>query len=384
MRKFCLSPVWISELIKHSSTNQTPNTLSKKHGKFGKPESSKELSSPILHGNPLGRRRLLWGLAMMLLLMVVVAIFSGRYPAPYWMSPRLLAKDPLARQIVLNLRLPRILAAALLGMTLAGAGTVFQMIFRNPLVEPGFLGVSQGAAFGAALSIVAWNAAGPGIQVSAATFGFLGLLLSSTLARRIRYGGWTLRLILAGIAVSALFSAGVGILKYVADPLTQLPELVFWMLGALWSVTWSKALSILPVTVAALVLLLLLRWRLNVLALDDATAFSLGAAPARERMILLVAAVAAVSVVVSISGIVGWIGLIVPHLARRLLGADAQGSLPGALLIGGTFAVFCDTLARTMLPGEIPLGILASLIGASIFIVLMLVQPRSLGHSAAG
>lgn len=370
--------------MEHSSTDRPQNALSQRRNPHEDLESSKKRSSPYTPGSSSGRRRLLWGLAAMLVLMVVVAIFSGRYPAPYWMSPRLLAEDPMARQIVLNLRLPRILAAVLLGMTLAGAGTVFQMIFRNPLVEPGFLGVSQGAAFGAALSIVAWNAAGPGIQASAATFGFLGLLLSSTLARRIRYGGWTLRLVLAGIAVSALFSAGVGILKYVADPLTQLPELVFWMLGALWSVTWTKTLSILPVTVAALVLLLLLRWRLNLLALDDATAFSLGAAPARERMVLLIAAVAAVSVVVSVSGIVGWIGLIVPHLARRLLGADAQGSLPGALLIGGAFAVFCDTLARTMLPGEIPLGILASLIGASIFIALMLIQPRSLGHGTAG
>ncbi|MBN1922965.1 MAG: iron ABC transporter permease [Anaerolineae bacterium] len=375
--------------MEYASTDKSPKDASQRHNQHGEPEKAKGLISPTRYGNPVRRQRLLWGLAALLVVTVVVAIFSGRYPAPYLMSPRLLAEDPLARQIVLNLRLPRILTAVLLGMTLAGAGTVFQMIFRNPLVEPGFLGVSQGAAFGAALSIVAWNAgrqnaSGPGIQVSAATFGFLGLLLSSTLARRIRYGGWTLRLVLAGIAVSALFSAGVGILKYVADPLTQLPELVFWMLGALWSVTWSKALSILPVTVTALVLLLLLRWRLNLLALDDATAFSLGAAPARERMVLLIAAVAAVSVVVSVSGIVGWIGLIVPHLARRLLGADAQGSLPGALLIGGAFAVFCDTLARTMLPGEIPLGILASLIGASIFIALMLVQPRSLGHNITG
>ena len=330
------------------------------------------------------RRRTLWILAALLALTVLLASFSGRYPAPFWMPPRLLAEDPLARQIVLNLRLPRILAALLLGMTLAGAGTVFQMIFRNPLVEPGFLGVSQGAAFGAALSIVAWSAAGPGIQLSAASFGFLGLLLSSALARRIRYGGWTLRLVLAGIAVSALFSAGVGILKYVADPLTQLPELVFWMLGALWSITWPKALSILPVTLAALIFLLLMRWRLNVLALDEATAFSLGAAPARERMALLVAAVAAVSVVVSISGVVGWIGLITPHLARRLLGADAQGALPGALLIGGAFTVLCDTLARTLLPGEIPLGILASLLGASIFILLMIAQPKSASHTPTG
>lgn len=361
--------------------DQTHVLSSQRRSARGKPQ---EIAAPSPTAGSLGlreaalrRRHVLWGLAALTLLVVEAASLSGRYPAPYWMPPRLLLEDPLARQIFFNLRLPRILAALLLGMTLAGAGTVFQMIFRNPLVEPGFLGVSQGAAFGAALSIVAWNAGSTGIQVSAAAFGFLGLLLSDRLARRIRYGGWTLRLVLAGIAVSALFSAGVGLLKYVADPLTQLPDLVFWMMGALWGVTWSKALSILPVTVIALLFLLLMRWRLNVLALDEATAFSLGASPARERMALLFAAVAAVSAVVSISGVVGWIGLIVPHLARRLLGADAQTALPGALLIGGAFAVLCDTLARSLLAGEIPLGILASLIGAAIFIVLMLAQPRT-------
>ncbi|MBN1876611.1 MAG: iron ABC transporter permease, partial [Anaerolineae bacterium] len=224
------------------------------------------------------RCRILWGLGILLLFSIGLSVFIGRYPSPFWMPPRLLIKDTLAQRLVLNLRLPRILVALLLGMSLAATGTVMQMIFHNPLVEPGFLGVSQGAAFGAALSIVALNASGLGIQLAAGCFGCLGLVFSYLLATRIRYGAWTLRLVLAGIAVSALFSAGVGILKYVADPLTQLPELVFWMLGALWGVTWREALSILPVTVIALGLLWLLRWRLNLLALDDATALSLGTA----------------------------------------------------------------------------------------------------------
>ncbi len=292
------------------------------------------------------------------------------------MPPRLLAEDVLAQRLVLNLRLPRILTALLLGMSLAAAGTVMQMIFHNPLVEPGFLGVSQGAAFGAALSIVALQASGLGIQLAAACCGCLGLFFSYLLARRIRYGGWTLRLVLAGIAVSALFSAGVGLLKYVADPLTQLPELVFWMLGALWGATWREALSILPVTLVALSVLLLMRWRLNLLALDDATALSLGTAPARERMVLLVMSVAATAVVVAIAGVVGWVGLIVPHLARRLLGADAQYALPGALLLGGAFVVVCDTVARTALSSEIPLGILTSFIGAVAFSALMVAKPK--------
>ena len=328
------------------------------------------------------RRRILWALAALLLVSVGLSVFIGRYPAPYWMPPRLLVEDLLAQRLVLNLRMPRILVAMLLGMSLAAAGTVMQMIFHNPLVEPGFLGVSQGAAFGAALSIVALNSAGLGTQVAAAGFGCLGLLLSYLLATRIRYGGWTLRLVLAGIAVSALFSSGVGILKYVADPLTQLPELVFWMLGALWGVTWRDALSILPVTVIALGWLWLMRWRLNVLALDDATALSLGSAPARERLVLLTASVATTAAVVAIAGVVGWVGLIIPHLARRLLGADAQYALPGALLLGGAFVVWCDTIARSALSGEIPLGILTSLIGAAAFGALMVMRPLGIGRRA--
>ncbi len=322
------------------------------------------------------QQRILWGLGVLLLVSIALSLFTGRYPSPYWMPPRLLVEDTLAQRLVVNLRMPRIVVAMLLGMSLAGAGTVMQMIFHNPLVEPGFLGVSQGASFGAALSIVALNASGLGIQAAAACFGCMGLVLSYSLATRIRYGGWTLRLVLAGIAVSALFSAGVGILKYVADPLTQLPELVFWMLGALWGVTWREALTILPVTFLALGGLVLARWRLNVLALDDATALSLGSAPARERLALLVASVAATAAVVSVAGVVSWVGLIVPHLSRRLLGADAQVALPGALLLGGAFVILCDTIARSALSGEIPLGILTSLIGAAAFGVLMVAQPR--------
>lgn len=316
--------------------------------------------------------RLFWLLALGLLLVLLLSIFVGRYPAPYWMPPSLLQEDVLAQRLVWSLRLPRLLTALLLGMTLSACGTVLQMVFRNPLVEPGFLGVSQGAAFGAAVSIL-WIGTSPvTIEILATGFALLGLALSYALARQWRFGGWALRLILAGIAVSALFSAGVGILKYMADPLTQLPEITFWMMGGLWSVTWRDLLYILPLVLPGLLLVYLMRWRLNLLSLNDETAFSLGAAPARERGVLLVAAVAATAAVISVSGVVGWVGLIVPHLARRLCGANAQHTLPISMLIGGIFVVICDNLARTLLPGEIPLGILTSLIGSAIFVVLML------------
>ncbi|MFN2245341.1 MAG: FecCD family ABC transporter permease [Anaerolineae bacterium] len=318
------------------------------------------------------RSRPLVLLGLALALVLLLSILVGRYPAPWVMSPATLWQDEMAQNLVFSLRLPRVLAACLLGMTLAACGTVLQMIFRNPLLEPGLLGVSQGAAFGAALSIIVLGASTLLMQGMATLFACLGLAASTFLARRVRYGGWILRLILAGIAVSALFSAGVGLLKYLADPLTELPELVFWMLGGLWGVTWADVFYLfLPVTLG-LTALILMRWRLNLLSLDDDTGFSLGASPGRERALVLVAAVAATSAVVAVAGVVGWIGLLIPHVARRLTGADARRALPAAVLLGGIFAVACDDLARTLLAGEIPLGILASFFGAILFIAMMM------------
>ncbi|MBN2552771.1 MAG: iron ABC transporter permease [Spirochaetales bacterium] len=295
----------------------------------------------------------------------------GRYPEPGFTAPRALFSDPLAAQIFLRLRLPRVLLSVFLGMSLATSGAVFQLIFSNPLVEPGFLGVTQGAAFGAVAAILLFGGSLPAIQASSALCGILGLALAYWLARRIRFGGWILRLILSGLAVSALFTAGIGIIKYTADPLTQLPEITFWLLGGLSHVSWGELLSVLPAVTAGLLLLLLFRWRVNLLTLSDETAFALGTPPERIRLVLIVAATIAVAAVISVSGIVLWLGLIVPHLARRIFGADGRYSIPGALLIGGGFGLLCDTLARMLLPGEIPLGIMSSLLGAILFALIL-------------
>ncbi len=310
-------------------------------------------------------------LVIALICVLVISTLWGRYPVPSLALPDALWHDPLAQRLIVTLRLPRVLMACLLGMGLAASGSTLQMIFRNPLVEPGFLGVSQGAAFGAACAIMVLGAVPFAVQGLALFFAGLGVVLSYLLARHIRFGGWVLRLVLSGIAISALFASGVGVLKYMADPLTQLPEIVFWMLGGLYATTWSKLLTVLPVAVPSLVVILLMRWRLNLLSMGEQTAFSLGAATTRERAFVLAAAVGATAAVVSVSGVVGWVGLIVPHLARRLAGSDAQRSLPAALLMGGIFALVCDNLARTLLAGEIPLGTLTSLFGAGLFIVLM-------------
>jgi len=310
-------------------------------------------------------------LGLALALVAAVSLFLGRYPSPGLSSIGEIFRDPLAARLILSLRLPRIIAGLLLGATLAAAGTVFQMIFANPLVEPGFLGVSQGAGFGAALCIVALTASPAAVQAVALVFALAGLAFSWVLARAFRFGGWILRLVLAGIAVSSLFSAGIGALKLAADPARQLPEITFWLLGGLWSVTWGDIWYLLPPVGAGLAVVTALRWKLNVLSLDDRVAHSLGTAPDRERLVLLLAATVATAAAVSVSGLVGWIGLMVPHAARRLVGTDARTALPAGMLLGALVVLVCDDIARTALPAEIPLGILTSLVGAIGFVVLM-------------
>jgi iron complex transport system permease protein len=314
----------------------------------------------------------LWAIAGLLLAVVFVSVALGRYPGPFLTPPSALFHDELARNLILNLRVPRILAALLLGAALGGSGAVLQMVFRNPLVDSGFLGVSPGAAFGASLAIVFLGGAPATVQGAAAAFALLGMAASYLIAQRIRSGDWVLRLVLAGIIVSAMLTSATGAVKYLADPLKQLPDITFWMLGGLWAITWRDVLHVLPVVVPCLVVLYLMRWRLNVLSLRDETAFSLGVAPGRERLIIVIAAVAATAVVVSKAGQTGWVGLIVPHIARRLVGSDARRALPASMLLGTLFVLACDDIARTLLNGEIPLGLLTSLVGALVFLGVVL------------
>lgn len=312
--------------------------------------------------------------SILILILVLVGLGSallGRYPAAGFLPVDNLLNDDLAQRLVLNIRLPRIITAILLGMSLAAAGTVFQMIFSNPLVEPGFLGVSPGAAFGAILCIVTGIANPALVQVGALFFALAGLGISYLLAKAIKFGGWILRLVLAGIAVSAFFSAGIGLLKLTADPLSELPEITFWLLGGLWSVTWTDVAYIVPPIFIGLSIVFLLRWKLNILSLEGRVAYSLGSAPDRERVLLLFAATLATAAAVSVSGLVGWAGLMVPHAARRLFGTDTRRSLPAAMLLGAIFMLLCDNVARTVASAEIPLGILTSILGAGIFLLLM-------------
>jgi iron complex transport system permease protein len=304
-------------------------------------------------------------------LILLLSFFLGRYPAPYFTALSEITGNGMARNIVVNIRLPRVITAFVLGVVLASSGMVFQMVFRTPLVDSGFLGVSGGAAFGASLAIVAFGGQVYATQISAALFALLGLGASAFIAGRMRFGDWALRLVLSGIAVSALYASGTGIIKYLADPLRALPDITFWLLGGLWGVTWPDAIHVLMISLPCLAVIHAMRWRLNLLSMQDETAFSLASSPGRERLVLLLAAVLSTAVVVSKAGQIGWVGLIVPNIARRLVGADAQRALPFSLLMGGVFVLICDNLSRTVLSGEIPLGILTALAGAAIFIGLL-------------
>jgi iron complex transport system permease protein len=312
------------------------------------------------------------GLGLLALLALALgALLFGRYPTPGFLSLRSLAEDPVALRVLTLIRLPRVLGALLLGATLGATGCAFQLVFANPLVDAGFLGVSQGASFGAALALLA--GAGP-LWLFGSAFGFasLALALSVLMASRLRFGGAVLRLVLSGIAVSAFFSAAVALLKYGADPQKELPEITYWMMGGLSGAGWKNLALAAPLALVSLAFVLLTRWRITLLSLDEATAASLGAKPALERGLTLGFAAAGVAAVTAMAGTVSWVGIIVPHAARILLGSDGSSTLIGSALLGAAFVVFADALARGLFPGELPLGIVTALLGTVVFFGLLL------------
>lgn len=306
-----------------------------------------------------------------LFLLCTAALLFGRYPSPGFMTLSQIREDPMAMRIILMVRLPRIVGAIFTGAMLGVAGCVFQLLFANPLVDAGFLGVSQGSSFGAAL---AFSLGLGSVGLFGLSFGFslLALAMAVFLSSRIHFGGAVLRLILAGIAVSAFFSASVALVKYTADPLRELPDIMYWMMGGLSGISWQTLAVVAPASLLCISALVAVRWRVSLLALDEATARSLGAKPKVERTVMLTIATAGVAVVTAATGTVSWVGLIVPHLARLTLGTDASKTIPASALFGAIFVVLCDTVSRGLFPGEIPLGISTALIGTSLFIGLLL------------
>jgi iron complex transport system permease protein len=325
-------------------------------------------------------------LLLAILLFAVSVIASGI--GPYRIPPQDVLKavlhrviggsDPGAIDTVLfNIRLPRVAAAAFVGAALAAAGAAYQSLFRNPLVSPDILGVSTGAGLGAVIGILLGL---PVIMIQALGFGggLLTVVVVAALARSLRGSGDVLVLVLAGIVVGALAGAAISLVKVLADPYDQLPAITFWLLGSLAGVKSNDVAATVPVVLLGLAPLILLRWRIGILSLGDDEARALGIEVGRLRTIVITAATLVTASVVAISGVIGWVGLMVPHMARLLVGPRFDRLLPAAILLGAAFMISVDTLARAAARIEIPLGVLTAVIGGPAFVWLLARNRRKL------
>ncbi len=306
------------------------------------------------------------------------AIGAGRFEVPWMRIIEILwlrALDPsghpeaMDARIVELVRLPRVLLAALTGAALAVGGAALQGVFRNPLVSPQVLGISQGGAFGGALAILL-GYHGVVLVGMSFVFGLLALVLVGALAR-INGRTEVLTVILAGMIVGAFFAALVSILQFVADPNSSLPAIVYWLMGSFSTATWARLGLAVPGLALGLVLVWAMRYRLNLLALDESEARSLGVDPERERWLVFLAATLMTGTSVAVAGVIGWIGLVIPHAARLIVGEDHRRLIPASALLGAGYLVLIDTFARTLTAAEIPLGVLTALIGAPVFAVLL-------------
>ncbi|RAX46384.1 iron ABC transporter permease [Arthrobacter sp. AQ5-06] len=313
-----------------------------------------------------------------LVAVALVALAVGRYNVPLWHVVQILAGHVVPipveatateENVVLLVRLPRVLLALLVGGGLAIGGAALQAIFHNPLVSPDIIGVSAGASFGGALALLLGLGT---FALITSSFAF-GLVALATLFLITSGRGGTplLMIVLGGVVTGSFFSALVALVTYIADPNTTLPAIVFWLLGSVATATFGKvAVALIPVVGGALVLVAL-RWRINVLSLGDDDATALGIRPRPLRWVVLVSVALIVAGAVAVSGAVSWVGLVVPHLARMWVGPDHRVLLPVSFLLGGAYIMLVDTVARTATAGEIPLGVLTALIGAPVFFVLL-------------
>lgn len=309
-------------------------------------------------------------------LLIFISLFAGRYPITPAETLRALGSIPgnhsgLQAEIytlVVNVRLPRALAAGAIGAGLSVSGAAFQGVFRNPLVSSGLLGVSSGAGFGAALAIVT-GAGLRGTYPLAFVFGIGAVFISYWIARVYKTTP-TIMLILGGTITSSVFSSLISLMKYVADPETQLPGIVYWLMGSLASVGWEDFFALIPIA-AGCVILILMAWKINVLSMGDKEARTLGLNVGRDKLLVICGASLATAGAVCMSGMIGWVGLVIPHIGRMITGNDNRRLMPVALAAGASFMILIDLVSRTLTAQEIPLGILTSLIGAPFFVYLL-------------
>jgi iron complex transport system permease protein len=323
-------------------------------------------------------------LAATLLVLVAVSFELGKYPInPFVVARMVLARvvplahdwSPTAQTVVFDVRLPRVLGALLVGAALAAAGSTYQSVFRNPLVSPDILGVSAGAAFGAALGFTVhaglWE-----VEVVAFIGGILAAGASYGIAR-VFAGRSPIVLVLGGVVIAAFFAALLSILIYLADPLTTLPQIEFFLLGGLSNITNAQLVDAAGVVASAAAVLYLFRWPINVLAMGREDAQTLGVRQELVWLVVVVTATVMTAAAVSISGLVGWVGLLVPHMARMIVGSKFPDTLAASWFLGGGFLLAVDTVARNVSYGGLPLGALTAIIGAPFFLVLLIRTART-------
>jgi iron complex transport system permease protein len=331
-----------------------------------------------MNRSPSAYRRILSLLVVATILLAILSTGIGRFPVPPSEACRILLSRVLplkgdwesqTETVLLQIRLPRIGAALLIGTGLAVSGAAYQGIFHNPLVSPYILGVAAGSGFGAALALLL-SLGGLQLQIVSALFGLLAVGLTYGLGRLFP-GRSSLMLVLAGILVSSFFEALISLIKYCADPDEKLPAIVFWLMGSLARIDGPGLLGMLPIFLPCLALLYAYRWRLNLLAFGEEEARAHGISVERDQTWIVLACTALSAVTVCHAGIIGWVGLVIPHVGRFLIGADYRRLLPVSALLGASFLLLVDDFARTFTAGEIPLGILTALLGAPFFALLL-------------
>lgn len=326
----------------------------------------------------LSHQRIVIGLIVITIGLALFSLFLGHYSISInhifniLFSPFKTSKDQLLifqQQIIWQVRIPRILLAFLAGSGLALCGAVLQGLFYNHLVDPHVIGVTSSAAFGGTLAILL-NFSTFGLIVLAFLFGISTLLLIFIVIKSLKQNN-ILILVLIGLVLSGFFSALVSLMQYLADTEEKLPSIVFWLLGSFATANWNKLIILAIPTIVASYLLIRLSWRINILSLGDNEAKSLGISVLFSRWLILVLCTLIISIQVAVSGCIGWIGLIIPHAARLLVGGNHQRLLPVAFWFGGGFMMIIDDIARLMSSAEIPLGIITALIGAPCFVILL-------------
>ncbi|KMT21793.1 FecCD family ABC transporter permease [Clostridium cylindrosporum] len=313
------------------------------------------------------------------ILCFVISFMIGKYPInPIELIKVLLSPivpitptwKPEVETIIFQVRLPRVIAAVLIGSALSAAGAAYQGLFRNPMVSPDVLGASAGAGFGAALGIFC-SFSYFGISISSFLFGILTVTLVYIISIQVRNNP-ILGLVLTGIMVGSLFSSGTSFLKLMADPDNVLPAITYWLMGSLASIRREDVIfAIVPILIG-LIPLFLLRWKLNVLTMGEEEAQTIGINTGLTRIIIVLCATLVTSASVSISGMIGWVGLVIPHFARMIVGYDYRVMLPASMLMGGSYLLMVDNIARTISTSEIPIGILTAFVGAPFFVYLIL------------